>query len=61
MALLNDGSIAFASGKVDPTKRSLGSCSISYRNSENPAYLKITYKEHILTVKRIDYFCIESK
>lgn len=49
MVLLNDGTLAFAAG-ADPVKRSLGSCSISYRNSENPAYLKVTYKENILTV-----------
>lgn len=49
MVLLNDGTLAFAAG-TDPTKHTLGTCSISYRNSENPAYLKVTYKDNTLTV-----------
>lgn len=49
MVLLNDGTLAFAAG-TDPTKHTLGSCSISYRNSENPAYLKVSYKDNTLTV-----------
>jgi hypothetical protein len=49
MVILNDGSLAFAAG-ADPTKHMLGSCSMSYRNSENPAYLKVTYNDHTLTV-----------
>lgn len=49
MVILNDGSLAFAAG-ADPTKHMLGSCSMSYRNSENPAYLKVSYKDHTLIV-----------
>ncbi|KAI7877870.1 legume-like lectin family-domain-containing protein [Mucor mucedo] len=49
MVLLNDGTLAFAAG-TDPTKHTLGTCSISYRNSENPAYLRVSYKDTTLTV-----------
>lgn len=49
MVLLNDGSKAFAAG-ADPTKLALGSCSISYRNPDDTAYVKVTYKENIITV-----------
>lgn len=49
MVLLNDGTLAFAAG-TDPTKHTLGTCSISYRNSENPSYLKVSYKDTTLTV-----------
>ncbi|RCI04273.1 hypothetical protein CU098_012594 [Rhizopus stolonifer] len=49
MVLLNDGTLAFAAGD-DPIKHMLGQCSISYRNAENPAYLKVTYKDQIITV-----------
>lgn len=52
MVLLNDGTLAFAAG-TDPTKHTLGSCSISYRNSENPAYLKVNYKDNTLTVSHL--------
>ncbi|KAI9486396.1 MAG: legume-like lectin family-domain-containing protein [Benjaminiella poitrasii] len=50
MVLVNDGSIAFASANVDPRKHMLGSCSMSYRNTENPSYLKVSYIESTLTV-----------
>jgi hypothetical protein len=50
MVLLNDGTLAFAKKGTDPTKHTLGTCSISYRNSENPAYLKVSYKDNTLTV-----------
>ncbi|KAI7906969.1 legume-like lectin family-domain-containing protein [Cokeromyces recurvatus] len=50
MILLNDGTIAYASANVDPRKHMLGSCSMSYRNTENPSYLKVSYKEKTLTV-----------
>lgn len=49
MVLLNDGSKAFAAG-ADPSKLALGSCSISYRNPDDTAYVKVTYKENIITV-----------
>lgn len=49
MVLLNDGTLGFAEG-VDPTKHMLGSCSISFRNTENPVLLKVTYKENTLSV-----------
>ncbi|OAD08982.1 hypothetical protein MUCCIDRAFT_89854 [Mucor lusitanicus CBS 277.49] len=49
MVLLNDGTMAFAAG-TDPTKHMLGSCSISYRNTESPAYLKVSYKDNTLSV-----------
>lgn len=50
MVLLNDGSKAFAAG-ADPSKLALGSCSISYRNPDDTAYVKVTYKENIITVR----------
>ncbi|RCH87134.1 hypothetical protein CU097_002357 [Rhizopus azygosporus] len=49
MAILNDGTLSFASG-VDPRKHALGTCSITYRNSPTPAYLKVTLKDNTLTV-----------
>ncbi|KAI9358212.1 legume-like lectin family-domain-containing protein [Pilaira anomala] len=49
MVILNDGTLAFAAG-TDPTKHTVGTCSMSYRNSENPAYLKVSYKDTTLTV-----------
>ncbi|KAI8643491.1 legume-like lectin family-domain-containing protein [Parasitella parasitica] len=49
MVLLNDGTKAFAAG-TDPTKHMLGSCSISYRNTENPSYLKVSYKDTTLSI-----------
>jgi hypothetical protein len=55
MVILNDGSLAFAAG-TDPTKHMLGSCSMSYRNSQNPAYLKVSYKENTLTVSIVLVF-----
>jgi hypothetical protein len=58
MVLLNDGTLAFAAG-TDPTKHTLGTCSISYRNSENPAYLKVTYKDNTLTVSSSVYLFIK--
>ncbi|OAD65154.1 hypothetical protein PHYBLDRAFT_160889 [Phycomyces blakesleeanus NRRL 1555(-)] len=50
MVLLNDGTVAMASGGVDPTKHMLGSCSINYRNTPGPAFLRVTYKDKTLTV-----------
>lgn len=50
MVILNDGTLAFAAG-TDPTKHTVGTCSMSYRNSENPAYLKVSYKDTTLTVR----------
>lgn len=49
MVLLNDGTLGVAEG-VDPTKHMLGSCSISFRNTENPVFLKVVYKENTLNV-----------
>ncbi|KAG2197099.1 hypothetical protein INT46_008700 [Mucor plumbeus] len=49
MVLLNDGTMAFAAG-TDPTKHMLGSCSISYRNTNSPSYLKVSYKDNTLSV-----------
>lgn len=56
MVLLNDGTMAFAAG-TDPTKHMLGSCSISYRNTETPAYLKVSYKDNTLSVSIFCLFC----
>ncbi|KAF7731989.1 hypothetical protein EC973_007094 [Apophysomyces ossiformis] len=50
MVILNDGTKAMASGGVDPTKHMLGSCSINYRNTGFPAYLKVIYKDNTLSV-----------
>ncbi|KAG1474688.1 hypothetical protein G6F56_000197 [Rhizopus delemar] len=49
MALLNDGTLSFASG-TDPRKRALGACSITYRNSPNPTFIKVVIKDHTLSV-----------
>lgn len=57
MVLLNDGTLAFAAG-TDPTKHTLGSCSISYRNSESPAYLKVSFKDNTLTVRLFYFFVV---
>ncbi|KAI8380926.1 legume-like lectin family-domain-containing protein [Radiomyces spectabilis] len=49
MVLLNDGTRAFATN-TDPTKYMLGSCSMNYRNTVIPSYLKVAYKDGTLTV-----------
>ncbi|KAG0748297.1 hypothetical protein G6F62_001109 [Rhizopus arrhizus] len=49
MALLNDGTLSFTSG-LDPRKYALGTCSITYRNSPNPTFLKVVMKDHLLSV-----------
>lgn len=54
MVLLNDGTLAFAAG-ADPSKHTIGTCSISYRNLENPTYLKVSYKDTTLTVSAVYY------
>ena len=56
MVLLNDGTMAFAAG-TDPTKHMLGSCSISYRNTDSPSYLKVSYKDNTLSVS-VYIFCL---
>jgi len=49
LALVNDGTKGFAS-KVDPTRHMLGSCFHNYRNTEEPVFVKITYKNRTLSV-----------
>ncbi|KAH8550988.1 legume-like lectin family-domain-containing protein [Umbelopsis sp. PMI_123] len=49
MALVNDGTKEFAT-RLDPTKHMLGSCFHNYRNTNEPLYVKITYKEKTLSV-----------
>ncbi|KAI9251798.1 concanavalin A-like lectin/glucanase domain-containing protein [Phascolomyces articulosus] len=50
MALLNDGTLAFAS-RTDPQGYIIGSCQINYRNTGNvPAHLRVTYIAKTLTV-----------
>ncbi|KAJ2956157.1 hypothetical protein NQZ79_g7940 [Umbelopsis isabellina] len=49
IALMNDGTKNFAE-KNDPRKHMLGSCNINYRNTQEPVFVKITYKENTLSV-----------
>ncbi|KAI7847548.1 concanavalin A-like lectin/glucanase domain-containing protein [Circinella umbellata] len=50
MALLNDGTLAFAS-RTDPEGYIIGSCQINYRNTGTvPAHLRVTYTAKTLTV-----------
>ncbi|KAI9284404.1 legume-like lectin family-domain-containing protein [Umbelopsis sp. AD052] len=49
MALVNDGTKQFAS-KVDPTQHMLGSCFQNYRNTYEPLYVKVTYRNKTLSV-----------
>ncbi|KAI8138747.1 concanavalin A-like lectin/glucanase domain-containing protein [Fennellomyces sp. T-0311] len=50
MALLNDGTLAFAS-RTDPSGYIIGSCQLNYRNTGNvPAKLRVTFKAKTLTV-----------
>jgi hypothetical protein len=49
IVLLNDGTKNFAT-KNDPTQHMLGSCFLNYRNTEEPVYVKVTYKEKTLSV-----------
>ena len=50
MALLNDGTLAFAT-RMDPEGYIIGSCQINYRNTGNvPAHLRVTYTAKTLTV-----------
>jgi hypothetical protein len=51
MALLNDGTKGFAT-RVDPTQHMLGSCFHNYRNTDEPVFVKITYKDKTLSVRR---------
>ncbi|KAI8973534.1 legume-like lectin family-domain-containing protein [Mycotypha africana] len=51
VVILNDGTLEFASkNALDPRKYMLGACSISFRNTENPVYLKVSLRETTLTV-----------
>ncbi|KAI8085158.1 legume-like lectin family-domain-containing protein [Halteromyces radiatus] len=50
MAFLNDGKFAFASAGVDPTKRALASCPMDYRNAQAPVRMRLSYKDHTLTL-----------
>lgn len=52
LALVNDGTKGFAS-KVDPTRHMLGSCFHNYRNTEEPVFVKITYKNRTLSVSTV--------
>lgn len=54
IALLNDGTKNFAE-KNDPRKHMLGSCNINYRNTQEPVFVKITYKENILSVSHLAF------
>ncbi|KAI8580692.1 hypothetical protein K450DRAFT_235529 [Umbelopsis ramanniana AG] len=49
MALVNDGTKQFAS-RVDPTQHMLGSCFQNYRNTYEPLYVKVTYRNKTLSV-----------
>jgi hypothetical protein len=54
IALMNDGTKNFAE-KNDPRKHMLGSCNINYRNTQEPVFVKITYKENTLSVSYIQH------
>ncbi|KAI8997225.1 legume-like lectin family-domain-containing protein [Pilobolus umbonatus] len=49
MVILNDGTHAFTAG-ADPVKLALNSCSVGYRNAYHSSHLKVSYKDHTLTV-----------
>jgi len=47
--LVNDGTKGFAS-KLDPTHHMLGSCFHNFRNTLEPVFIKVTYKDRTLSV-----------
>ncbi|KAI7866032.1 legume-like lectin family-domain-containing protein [Spinellus fusiger] len=49
LAMLNDGTLALAT-KADPTEHMLGSCTMDYRNTYSPVYLRVVYVDTTLTV-----------